>query len=435
MVLNWTIEVASTFITGTILLFTAMYTFRSKQFNKLRAVFFLRLTWNFLALFFYLEGLSYLFLEKSINILHALTFVFPCLFLILCINYIKKETIYSKGLLIAFGVIVLYCYLVFQPGSIVIVLENNILTISWRGAFEIVAVILLLILPIYTIYWGYLTWKNSPFLIKRESAIFFLGTCIASIGSAIFYLLNVFIPILIHFSNLSLGLGAFIVTVILVYQPQLIYVLPFTLYRISVKDRDGFMLFDHHWSESDVSEIMFMGFINAIQIMSEEVLHKGGLLDINLREGVLLMHESKYITVGLISSKSSKLVRDALKGFTVEFESMFQKPLISNEKDMSKYKSAYTLIQKYFSNFPSRIITSNRQSLLLKNRVVILKQLKNELKTIITDENEYEKIIIELAKSPFLASEDFLKLYKELEEKDKALKNESDSEVKKFLNK
>ncbi len=432
MVLNWTIYVISTFITGSILLFTAIYTFRSKELRNIRAIFFLRLTWNFLALFFYIEGLSNLFLNKTINIIHALTLIFPTLFLIFCINYVKKEIIYSRGLILVFGIVVLYCYLVFQPESIVIVIEEGVLTIAWRGPFEIIALIISTILPIYLLYWGYITWKNSPFLIKRESAIFFIGTCTASIGSTIFYLMNVFFPFLIHFSNLSIGVGALIVASMLVYQPQLIYVLPFTLYRISVKDQEGFLLFDHHWSESDVSEVMFAGFINAIQIMSEEVLHKGGLLDIHLQEGVLLMHESKYITIGLISSKSSKLVRDALSGFALEFESMFQKQLISNEKDTSKYKNAYTLVQKYFSNFPSRMFTSYRQPLLLKSQVNIPKQLENELKNIIPDETEYEQIKLELAKSPFLTTEDFQKLYKELKEKDEALENESDSETKKL---
>jgi hypothetical protein len=90
--------------------------------------------------------------------------------------------------------------------------------------------------------------------------------------------------------------------------------------------------------------------------MSEEIMDIDGLININLKEGILILHESELITVGLVVSKSSKQLRDLVEKFSHEFEKKFKKQIRESFRDISIFESAIELIEKYFSNFPSRII-------------------------------------------------------------------------------
>jgi hypothetical protein len=73
------------------------------------------------------------------------------------------------------------------------------------------------------------------------------------------------------------------------------------------------------------------------------------------------------------------------------------------------------LIEKHFSNFPSRIITNKRKPLLLTE--VLLKlplSLETDLKTIFKDEKEYNFIKSEIFRTPESTAAGFISLYKEL---------------------
>ncbi|MFX1585974.1 MAG: hypothetical protein ACFFDL_15610 [Promethearchaeota archaeon] len=427
MELNWTLEVIVTFISGTITLVTSILTFRSKEISKIRSIFYLRLVWFFGTLFFYFEGLSYLLLSIPINQIHTLLFIPPTIFMICSINYIAEETIYSKNLFPLIGVAILYIYLVFQPESFIISYDYGFYTIRWMGIFDIVATIFQVIPMIFLFIWGYRTWKNAPFLIKREASIFFSATLLASVGSLAFSSLTFWFHPFIMASNLTFSIGVLTFSIVLIKQPKLLYILPFTLCRISVKDRGGNPLFDHDWSESKVSELVFTGFINAVQLMSEEIIRMGGLLDIHVQEGIVIMHESEQVTVGLVSSKSSQAVRESLVNFTRDFETMFQRQLKAKNINMKDYEAAYTLIDKHFSNFPSRLIRSDRHPLLLSPKYIEIPHiLDNKLRSIFPDEQEYERIKAELMKAPLFTTEEFLDLYNQLKDEVEKLENNSE---------
>ena len=92
---------------------------------------------------------------------------------------------------------------------------------------------------------------------------------------------------------------------------------------------------------------------------------------------------------------------------------------------MSDYESAYELIEKYFSNFPYKIIKSKKQPLLLSGKLLKLPlELDNKLRGIFPDENEYEAIKAELIRSPLSLSSEFLKSYNEMIEELKQISGE-----------
>ena len=263
------------------------------------------------------------------------------------------------------------------------------------------------------LYWGLQTRINAPLMIKREANIFLFGMIIGmiSVPTYIFFLK----PYNNVVGDIIMAFGIFILTFAFIREPKLLYILPFTIHRIVVKDRNGYGLFDYEWSELNIKEPIFTGFINAVQLMSEEVMHIGGVLSIDLSEGILILNESEYITVGLMTSKSSKLLRDSLIGFSKDFEEKFQKELKNSIIDKKEYVAAYELIEKYLSNFPYKIIKSKKHPLLLSDKLRKLPlELENKLRNIFPDENEYESIKAELIRSPLSLSSEFVKSYKEM---------------------
>ena len=417
MELNWSPEVIIDLIIATILLVIVILTYIMPKTKKITSLFYIRLAMFSMSLYFLFEAISFLFMSIFLHRIHTILIFPTTIFIVIGINYTMKESFMSITFIAAFGLGILICYLAFQPDTIKTAFENGYPTIIWIGLIAIIAILIELILLIAGFYWGLKSWINAPFLIKKEASLFFTGICIFTIFSGILYLFSFWIPILKYLSDISMVLGLIIITIAILREPKLLYILPFTIYRIIVKDREGFPIFNHDWSESEINDTLFTGFINAVQTMSEEIMRIGGLLDINLQDGILIVHDSEYITVGLVASKSSKLLNDSLINFSLDFEKIFERLLKKSCRDMSEYESAYLLIEKHFSNFPYRIIPSRKHALLLSGKYLkIPLELENKLNVIFTDEGEYEFMKSELFKSPIGVFSEFLELYNELKE-------------------
>ena len=83
-----------------------------------------------------------------------------------------------------------------------------------------------------------------------------------------FFIFNTFV-------DLSNFISILIITKVIMKNVKILYVLPYIVYRIAVRDNKGNLLYDHDWTEIDIPETVFSGFLNAIEIMSEEVMHVG----------------------------------------------------------------------------------------------------------------------------------------------------------------
>jgi len=413
MTLNWTPEVIVAFSIAIIGFVLTITTYIKPKTKKIASLNYIRLAILDFGFFIFVDGLSILYVSELLSIISGFILIPFTLSLVIGVTYIAKESYYSHGFITVVGLSVLLIYLGFQPNAVSIQVQRGYIRIPWLGLFGNIGMALSIIGGAYIFYWGLKTLKNAPFLIKKEAYLFFLGIFVASIISMVFYMLYLIDSFYILVSNIALLIGLLIVTLSVMIEPKLLYILPFTVYRIVVKDREG--LFDHDWSKSEISENIFTGFINAIQLMSEEIMNIGGLLDIQLKDGILILHESENITVGLITSKSSKLLRSSVANFTRDFENKFEKILKEGKKDMREYESAQELIEKHFSNFPSRIITHKKKPLLLTE--VLLKlplSLETDLKTIFKDEKEYNFIKSEIFRTPESTVAGFISLYKEL---------------------
>lgn len=417
MTLNWTPEVMVVFINTGILLLCAILTYTSPKTKKILSVTYIRIALIFISLFFLFEGISILILSLAITRIYSLFFAVGGIFFLIGINHTMKESLNSIGLMVVVILLALLLYLTFQSDVAVIAVEAGYITTKIVGFYNIIGDIIFSIILIYIFYWGIKTYRNSPFLIKREVNIFFMALILLSIITLVVYLFYYVNPVFILIADLTTSVGFFVLTYSIIKEPKLLYILPFEINRILVKDRDGFLLFDHDWSESKISDSMFTGFINAVQLMSEEVIHKGGLLDIILTDGILILRESEFISVGLVASKSSKLLRKSLVNFANDFEEKFMKLLKTSCRDIDKYDGAYELLDKYFSNFPSKLITSKNDPLyLIAKYKEIPPELENKLKSIATDEYDYEKIKEEIKKFPDCVPPHFMKFYEDIKE-------------------
>ncbi len=417
MALNWTPEVIVEIIVGIIVIIAVILVYIEPKTKKTKSLFYIRLGMLFMSLFFIIDSISILFLNELICRIYALMLFPSTIFFIIGINYIIKETFNSIALILTFSLGILYSFLAFQPNSVNIVKESGFLTTNMTGLFEIIGDSFQILLGVVIIYWGLKTLLNTPFLIKKDAYIFFMGIIILSPTTLTIYIFYYLDPIYILFADISAGLGTFVFIIAIMREPKLLYILPFTIHRIIVKDREGHPLYDHDWSEPAINETIFTGFLNAVQLMSEEVMNIGGLLDIQLEEGILILRESELITVGLVASKSSQLLRDSVVKFTDDFGKKFERELKTSIKDMNQYEGSFELIEKYFSNFPYKIIKSKKQPLLLTGKYAkIPLELVNKLRSIFTDEAEYEEIKTELIKSPLSISSEFFSLYNELKE-------------------
>ncbi len=425
MVLNWTPEVIVEIFTSTIILIATLLMYITPRTKNIRSLSFIRLGLFFMGLLFMLDLLANLFLNTLVSRISGLMLFPSAVFFAIGINYTIKETSNSPFLIIAVALGVLYCYLAFQPGAVGLEIEGGYLNMNWMGLYELGGSFFILFVGSASFYWGLKTWLHAPFLIKREAFIFFTGTVINGPLTLTIYLLYYLNPIFILFAYATTGLGNLIVCLGILKEPKLLYILPFTVNRIVVRDRGGKALFNYDWSTSNLNESIFAGFINAVQLMSEEVINMGGLLDIKLEEGFLTLYELELISVGLVASKSSKLLRECVVGFSKEFQTMFKKELKESCIDKEKYVAAYNLIEKYFSNFPYKMITNKKQSLTLSggySKVPI--ELESSFKEIFLEDLEYNYIITEMQKSPVSMSTEFFSLYDELENEFKEIKGE-----------
>ncbi|MBN1214038.1 MAG: hypothetical protein JXA99_01225 [Candidatus Lokiarchaeota archaeon] len=340
---------------------------------------------------------------------------FPAVFFaVIGINYTIKDTSKTYSLYLVFAMGILLLYLAFQPGGVTTIEANGFKASKITGVYRILFLFITAMYAIYMFYWGLKTRLNVPILIKKEGNIFFIGVLLCSIITISFQFMIQIHYIFLSLTDITVFLGLGITIYAIYREPKLLYILPFRVNRLLVKNNEGYPLYDHDWAESNLNEITFTGFLNTIQTLSEEVINIGSLVDIHLDEGIVILNKAKYITIGLVATKSSKLLRTAVSHFSKDFEDKFERILKKGCVDMSEYQSAYELILKYFSNFPYRFVKDKKHPLLLSYKKLSLPQfIEEKYKNLFRQETEYEDIHSDLAKSPISLSEEFLEFYNE----------------------
>ena len=410
----------------------------SARARKFPLLFYLRLASWFLVLYYITSIISILLKNEFFARIHVIL-LFPYIFFfILFVNNIVKETYYTNGVILVCSLGFLVIFLASQPNAFQLILIGDDGKFMPSGLLSIIYIIFWLLFIAYFFYWGFKTWSSSPFYMKKKALICFLAITLYVSGGILFSLLYLFVNSnFLIFQNVTNTIGLLILTIVIGKNIKLLYVIPHIIYRISVRDQKGNPLYDHDWSDLKITETIFTGFLNAIELMSEEIMNVGGILDINLNKGILIISRSEKITVGLIASKASKLLRDCVINFANDFEIKFERLLKKSNTDMNDYTSAYELINKYFSNIPYRFIKSKEQILTLSSKnFKIPQQIEYKFKDIFDKKEDYDLIIDELARSPMSIPSIMIDLYDELKDEIDELKLKDDKDKqKRYLNK
>ncbi len=410
------------FIPGIILSIVALITTIAMNFapktKHIPSLFYICISNYFYVLFKCFDSFSIL-LNNEILAHIAGVMVFPeAFFLVIGINLTMKNKISSFGLYIIVGLGFILIFLTFQQiGNIILISYEDPMTTA-KDILSETSIYFTIIVLLYYFYWGVKTWINSPYLIKKEALILLIGIILISINAMALVILGVFFSYYLVFSSyISTTIGLILFMIAVLKEPKLLYILPFKVYRLLVKDKNGYPLYSFNWSESYINNTIFTEFLNRIQFMSEEIIDRGELLNIHLRDGILILNESKYITVGLIASKSSRLLRTSVSNFTTDFEVLFKRLLKKSCIDMEEYKSSYRLIEKHFSNFPYKTIRSKKQPLLLnieENDIPI--NIKKQLENVFDNESEYNSIKTDIITAPNFLISRFLDFYNEMKQ-------------------
>ena len=433
MLLNWSQNVIMDFIFGFLFIFGAIIFKKGKNVPNIKTYFYLRLFWINNSLFLLLEGISLLFLSATLHLIFPFTLISILILLIFAANHSIKKTISILSLIPTIIIGTLMVYLSFQPGSITSGFEYYwgvpYPTFIWTGSYRILVYLLMTYMLFYFSYWFLKIWINAPFEIKRIAFIL-LASSFLEISGIILSFLIIIDPSFLFIANLLGILGISIITVILIKEPKLVFVLPFTPYGLIVKNKDNEKIFEYIWSKLNIKDINLSNIFSISYNNDLNDIEMVQTLEIKLKDGIIIIYKDELIAVGLIISKSSKLLKKLIEGFSREFQNKFRELLIEKENDPNKYRSADELLEKYFSVFPSRIIDDQKKPLFLAGEIYKLPpKIENKLKEIIKDEKEFEFVKCEFQRTgnEEIFSE-FLSLYDEL-------KAESESKDEKMYTK
>jgi len=193
---------------------------------------------------------------------------------------------------------------------------------------------------------------KAPEHLKKFSK--FLTIMAVTLGSLSLLMSTIFMGSGFFFSGIYASIMNLILVIVLVRHPELLYILPYRVHRLTVIHRRiGISIYDHQFASSDIDEDLLAGLLSALEQTSIEVLHRGELEEVKLSEGFLIFVKTDHITVGLITSKSSKHLRDSLKKFANDFEQRFTDILVKDVFDLMHFESANQLLDFYFGNIPS----------------------------------------------------------------------------------
>jgi hypothetical protein len=204
---------------------------------------------------------------------------------------------------------------------------------------------------------------NAPINLKKPIYIISLGsvfTCVIT-PLLIFFQVFFYIP---GIDAITFSIGFFLISTQFAKHPTILFLLPFRVIRLDViHNKSGVGLFTHYWEKkAEFSETLYSGMIHAVRGIIDETIKRGEIQEIKLENAIIILRHSikfKGLYV-LVSTKSSKILRDAFDQFVSAFERKFGNS-IDNITDISSLYSAKEFITQYFSFVPQFDFTPVKQ--------------------------------------------------------------------------
>jgi hypothetical protein len=301
-------------------------------------------------------GISLLFLSDTIQIIGLLCLI-PIAFLnLLVLEFTSRESVDPVKIGIISALSALAISFSFSPDAIVeITYPNGELSLDWNGLFFVGMVLVVLFYCVAVLYWGSRIYRGSPHNLKKYSSLFLLACLIVGIGIPAVQVSGVenIIPGL---DAVALAIGAIIFAFVFVKRPQLAYILPFKVLRLTIIDTaSGIPLFTHTWGKMGdiVDETLFSGMVHGISSILNEALHRGNIRVIELDEATLILNRSPDFNAAciLVTTKATPSLRAALRAFAEDFYAQFS-PYLSTPNNVGPFAGASELVKKHFAFVP-----------------------------------------------------------------------------------
>jgi len=220
------------------------------------------------------------------------------------------------------------------------------------------ALFLLLVISFNTLFYYMLrVHQKAPKVLKKYTRLLFLGAFIITVlGSILFAVFDPYVPGMFF---ITFAIGSVLISIAFYKQPRLAFFLPFKALRlIVVNTESGISLYTYNWlkEETDVDKNLISGMVQGISLILKQSLKRGNVREISLDEGVMIIHRSGDYDIAcvLISSKSSRALREGLEEFAQKFYSKFA-DIFKESWSTSKFEEATLIIDDCFSFIPKQI--------------------------------------------------------------------------------
>ena len=276
--------------------------------------------------------------------------------LVMYIDCTRKETLNVFNIAITTGFSFIALFTIILGNDIVIKEIDGQFYTVWTGNVLIFATIIQVLFTYFLMYWVVISAFNSPNEIKYIKNIFIIGIIFLAPLGLFFFMISSELRYFIIIADICMCIGALITIYVLVHEPKIFYILPFTAYQLNIIHKhSGIPLYVFKWTESQIREDIISASLHGLRNLSLNVMGTGEVLDLNLERGVLLIQKTENVIYGLLSTNCSKFLRDSLKNFSIMFEETFEEPLVNKVHDASVFSKTEQLVKKYFANIPSRL--------------------------------------------------------------------------------
>ncbi len=223
---------------------------------------------------------------------------------------------------------------------------------------------------LFGVYTTYQIRKNAPSSLKKQSTWFLSGFIITAIALAIFELERIvsselpstafveFLRLLVtsevkYASAGFLGIGVIIISVVLVKNTRIAYILPLKVLRLSVVDiKTGFAYYSHTWETGRefVDEDIYTGMLQGIRCVIQESMNQGDLKEIKTESATILLSKQKgFRALFFLATKvPTNVLRNVLDIFSRDFCAQFGQLFGDDVVSSDGFRKADSLVEKLF---------------------------------------------------------------------------------------
>jgi hypothetical protein len=149
-----------------------------------------------------------------------------------------------------------------------------------------------------------------------------------------------------------------------------------SLKNLFVLTKDGLSLYEFSFGIEIQDPALISGMIAALtQFVRETTGSKKFLRTIDQEDKKVILFHGDYTTVALLAEKDLPIIHNRIRKFTLEFEGTFSKQIISFDGEITAFKHADVIINKYFPiDVEDQVIRGVRQKLIeFRERLDVLK--------------------------------------------------------------